>query len=474
MFGGNGYSREFPRRARLPRRAHHAHLRGHQRDQPPASFPTRLLKQRRRRSRRGARRSMSGGQPASPLAAERELRRRRPSGCRHCRCSAAAADAYGDRLKDEQEVLAHDRRHRHRDLRGRERDRARGKAGSAPAATVRRWRRIAHASTPAMPPIASSHAGEQIVARPRRARRRRGRSRASTPWRRIRAPTPSRRAAESGTRRAKPGAIRSEVLVPRLAAAAPRAAASPAGPRATLTAPGAAYALAVLFAINLMNFFDRQILGGGGRRDPSRMGAQRHRAGRARHRLHAALRVRRRSRFGRLADRAVRKHILAAGVLAWSLLTAASGLARIFWQLFVVRLGVGVGEATCSPASTSLIGDLYRTDQRARATAIFMLGLPIGLGLSFLIGGLVAAATGAGGRRSFSPPRRACWARWPRCSSASRARGMVDEHRGRRTPARRLAVSPGAVHSRPCWWIILSGALHNFNMYALGAFLAPS
>ena len=51
--------------------------------------------------------------------------------------------------------------------------------------------------------------------------------------------------------------------------------------------------------------------------------------------------------------------MLAAGVFFWSLLTAASGLTRNFLQLFLVRLGVGVGEATCAPASTSLIGDLY-------------------------------------------------------------------------------------------------------------------
>ena len=58
----------------------------------------------------------------------------------------------------------------------------------------------------------------------------------------------------------------------------------------------------------------------------------------------------------RTAPRA--RRILAAGVFVWSVLTAASGMARSFWQLFVVRLGVGVGEATCAPAATSLIGDL--------------------------------------------------------------------------------------------------------------------
>jgi MFS family permease len=53
--------------------------------------------------------------------------------------------------------------------------------------------------------------------------------------------------------------------------------------------------------------------------------------------------------LGRLADRSNRSRILAVGVFFWSLMTAASGLTRNFWQLFVVRLGVGVGEATCPP-----------------------------------------------------------------------------------------------------------------------------
>src|SRR5439155_23511136 len=72
-----------------------------------------------------------------------------------------------------------------------------------------------------------------------------------------------------------------------------------------------------------------------------------------------------------------------------SLLTALSGVARSFSQLIVMRLGVGVGEATCSPASTSLIGDLFPARQRARAIAIWMLGLPLGLGLANGAGGWI-------------------------------------------------------------------------------------
>ena len=63
--------------------------------------------------------------------------------------------------------------------------------------------------------------------------------------------------------------------------------------------------------------------------------------------------------LGRLADRGNRRIIMAAGVAAWSLMTAVCGLARNFWQLFAARIGVGVGEAALSPAAYSVIADLF-------------------------------------------------------------------------------------------------------------------
>ena len=152
---------------------------------------------------------------------------------------------------------------------------------------------------------------------------------------------------------------------------------------------GSGYALAVLFAINLMNFFDRQIIGGVGegiRREWALSDTALGLLGTVFTLLYAVVGL----PLGRLSDRMERRKILAAGVFVWSLLTAVSGMARNFSQLIVARLGVGVGEATCSPASTSLIGDLVRADHaRARAIAIWMLGLPLGLGLANGAGGWI-------------------------------------------------------------------------------------
>jgi MFS family permease len=86
--------------------------------------------------------------------------------------------------------------------------------------------------------------------------------------------------------------------------------------------------------------------------------------------------------------------ILGLGVAVWSLFTGASGLAWNYGSLFLARLGVGVGEASCSPAGNSLLGDLFPASKRARAMSIFMLGLPVGIMLSFYLSGVIAKAYG--------------------------------------------------------------------------------
>ena len=92
-----------------------------------------------------------------------------------------------------------------------------------------------------------------------------------------------------------------------------------------------------------------------------------------------------------LADRRDRSWIITAGLALWSLMTAACGLAGNFWQLFLARMGVGVGEAAGVAPAYSLISDLYPPERRARALAIFSLGIPIGSALGVLFGGLLAA-----------------------------------------------------------------------------------
>jgi MFS family permease len=99
--------------------------------------------------------------------------------------------------------------------------------------------------------------------------------------------------------------------------------------------------------------------------------------------------------IGVLADRSSRRNLLMAGVVLWSLATAACGLARGFGQLFVARVFVGVGEATLSPAALSLISDLFSRADAMRAVTFFAMGQSIGAGLAFLLGGQLVLAVSA-------------------------------------------------------------------------------
>lgn len=232
----------------------------------------------------------------------------------------------------------------------------------------------------------------------------------------------------------------------------------------------AGFALIVLFAINTMNFFDRQILGAVGelvrlewKLNDTELGT----LGTAFTLIYAFVGL----PLGRLADKYARNKILSVGVFVWSLLTAASGLAQNFAQMFALRLGVGIGEASCAPAGNSLIGDLFPASKRAKALAVFMMGLPIGIALSFAVSGLIAKDYGW--RAAFYvagiPGLLCAIAAW---FMREPVRGATEAH------SIGMAKRDGSpfllVLSIPTmWWLIISGALHNFNMYAIGSFLAP-
>jgi MFS family permease len=93
--------------------------------------------------------------------------------------------------------------------------------------------------------------------------------------------------------------------------------------------------------------------------------------------------------IGWLADRRSRRTLLSIGISVWCAMTAAAGLVRGFWPLFVARLGVGLGEATVAPCSISLISDYFPRAKRNRALSLFMAGTFLGAGSAFLFGGPV-------------------------------------------------------------------------------------
>lgn len=93
--------------------------------------------------------------------------------------------------------------------------------------------------------------------------------------------------------------------------------------------------------------------------------------------------------LGRLADTRSRRMIITLGIAFWSLMTAGCGVAKRYWELALMRMGVGVGEAALSPSAYSLIADYFPPERRATAMSVYSMGIYIGAGLAYILGGLV-------------------------------------------------------------------------------------
>jgi len=223
--------------------------------------------------------------------------------------------------------------------------------------------------------------------------------------------------------------------------------------------------LAVLFAINILNFYDRQVLGAllePIRKEFHLSDTQLGALGTLPIVLYALVGL----PLGRLADSGSRKKLLAAGIAVWASLTGFGALVQSYLMLLVSRLGVYVGEAACAPAATSWIGDLFPAERRSRALAIFMLGVPIGGALSYAISGPVAQHWGW----------RAALvvAALPAVLLIPALLSLDEPTRGASEARRPVAAAAPPVWSilriPTMWWIIASGALVNFNLYALATF----
>lgn len=221
----------------------------------------------------------------------------------------------------------------------------------------------------------------------------------------------------------------------------------------------------VLFAVNILNFYDRHVPGA--LTEPIRKefhlsDTQVGLLGSIFIWLYAIVGV----PLGRIADTASRKKLLAGAVIVWAALTASASLASSFTMLLISRVGVGVGEAGCAPAATSWLGDLFPPDRRSRVLALFMLGVPVGGALSFFFSGPLAQAYG-----------------WRVSMALAAAPALL------LVPALLMLREPGRGASEPnaasfagesvwailriptLWWIIASGVLLNFNAYSIASFL---
>ena len=223
--------------------------------------------------------------------------------------------------------------------------------------------------------------------------------------------------------------------------------------------------LGILVAVNVLNFYDRHVIGALTepiRKEFGLSDAQVGLISSAFIWLYAIVGL----PLGRIADSASRKKLLAGGVLVWSALTGMAAMAANYTMLLMSRLGFAVGEAVVAPAATSWIGDLFPATERSRPLALFMLGVPVGGALSYFFSGPVAQAYG--------------W-RAAMVLAAVPALILIPLLLRLAEPARGAAEAQPEVASRSSrvailriptmGWIIASGALLNFNMYAIGIFL---
>lgn len=151
----------------------------------------------------------------------------------------------------------------------------------------------------------------------------------------------------------------------------------------------ASYALSLLFIAYIFSFIDRQILAllvGPIRED---FGITDFQFSLLQGAAFAVLYTFAGLPLGRLADRYSRRLIISGSVMFWSLMTVACGMTRSFGQLFVARMGVGVGEAGLSPAAYSLILDSFRPQHAGYAMSVYKLGVKIGAGLALVLGGVL-------------------------------------------------------------------------------------
>ena len=219
--------------------------------------------------------------------------------------------------------------------------------------------------------------------------------------------------------------------------------------------------LAVLFCVNVLNFYDRQALGAlvePLRREFHLSDAQLGAIPTAFIIVYALAGP----PLGRLADRWSRKRLLAIGVSVWAALTALGGAATGYAMLFVSRMGVGVGEAVCAPAGTSWIAEAVPERQRSRALAWFMMAVPVGVMISLATSGSVAQAFG--------------W-RTALVIAAAPALLLVPAILALPEPQRavkKTAIAPWTSLLRipALWWLALSGALVNFILYSFSYFVA--
>jgi len=240
-----------------------------------------------------------------------------------------------------------------------------------------------------------------------------------------------------------------------------------------------AYVLFALIVVYTFNFIDRTLIGVLGEQIRATFGLSDFMIGMLSGMAFALLYTILGIPFAMMAERKNRTTIITLAMVAWSGMTVMCGYAQNTLQFALARVGVGIGEAGCSPPSHSLISDYFPPEKRSSALGIFALGIPIGSMLASLGGAYIATRGGLDWRDAF------IWMGLPGVIGAiifkltvkEPPRGYSDPG-GAEAAAKKRMPSPfkvfGVVGKNPTFWhVSFGGAIASFAGYGIGQFIAP-
>lgn len=234
------------------------------------------------------------------------------------------------------------------------------------------------------------------------------------------------------------------------------------------------YALSVLLVIYILNFLDRQIIAILAEPIKHDLGLADWQLGVMTGLAFALFYTVLGIPIARLAERGNRPLIIACAVGAWSGFTVLCGFAQNFVQLVLARVGVGVGEAGCTPPAHSLITDYTPREKRASALAFYALGTPIGGLIGMAMGGLIADAWGWRAAFLVAGAPGVLMAIVAATTLTEPRKKLAADLAAKRAAGPSFSEAMAEIRSKRAFWLIAFGAaIKAFIGYGAAAFLAP-
>ncbi|MGK0257607.1 MAG: MFS family permease [Candidatus Azotimanducaceae bacterium] len=177
--------------------------------------------------------------------------------------------------------------------------------------------------------------------------------------------------------------------------------------------------------------------------------------------------------IARIADKGSRRNVISVSLALWSVMTALCGFVGNFWQLLLARIGVGVGEAGCSPPAHSIISDMFPVQQRATALSTYNMGINFGVFIGFLAGGWINEYLGWRQAFIFVGIPGVLFAVFVRLTLKEPPRGM-SEVKPVSTDAPDLSDVFKLLWNRVSFrHMAMAAGLHAFVSYGVGGWMAP-